>query len=143
LRGFLNEWELSDKDVEIVRRIVKDTVYEILDEKVWPTFCEFVNAQEAGIVAFKQRLKEAKNLWNPDKIKWEKAEGASGPYERSEDVNNPEFKALLKDLAAHNGRLTREGFFYWTFKNGATIGRKKRADVKAKPAAASAQQEQK
>jgi hypothetical protein len=39
-------------------------------------------------------------------------------------VNNPEFKALLKELARHGGRLTRNGWFYWTFKNGATVGRK-------------------
>jgi len=129
---------LNEKDIEIIRHIVKDTVYEILDEEVWPVLCELVNAQEAGIASFKQRLKEAKSLWDPAKIKWEKADGASGPYERSEDVNNPEFKAMLKDLAAHKGRLTKEGYFYWIFKNGATVGRKKRADVKTKPAAVSA-----
>jgi len=64
--------------------------------------------------------------WNPDKIKWEKAQGFKGEFERSEDVNNAEFKALLKDLASHNGKLSRNGFFYWTFKNGSTVGRKKR-----------------
>ncbi len=64
--------------------------------------------------------------WNPSKIKWRKAEGASGPYERSEDVNNLDFKALVKDLAAHGGKLTRDGTFYWLFKNGSTVGRKKR-----------------
>lgn len=64
--------------------------------------------------------------WNPSKIVWRKAEGTSGPYERSEDVNNLDFKALVKDLAAHGGKLTRDGTFYWLFKNGATVGRKKR-----------------
>ncbi|MEM2506597.1 MAG: hypothetical protein QXF61_06120, partial [Nitrososphaeria archaeon] len=64
--------------------------------------------------------------WNPDKIKWEKAQGFRGEFERSEDVNNSEFKALLKDLAQHNGKLTRNGWFYWTFRNGSTVGRKKR-----------------
>ena len=64
--------------------------------------------------------------WNPDKIKWEKAQGFKGEFERSEDVNNPEFKAMLKDLAQHKGKLTRDGWFYWTFKNGSTVGRKKR-----------------
>lgn len=63
---------------------------------------------------------------DPNKIKWEQTEGSSGPYERSEDVNSTDFKAMLKDLAAHQGKLTRDGFFYWTFKNGATVGRKKR-----------------
>lgn len=87
---------------------------------------EFLNAVETGIANARQILKEAKIGWNPDQIKWEQAEGSSGPYQRSEDVNNPEFKAMLKDLQAHGGRLTREGWFYWVFQNGTTVGRKKR-----------------
>ena len=65
--------------------------------------------------------------WDPNAIKWENAEGFKGEYERSEDVNNPEFKAMLKDLAQHGGKLTRNGMFYWVFKNGSTVGRKKRS----------------
>lgn len=65
-------------------------------------------------------------LWDPNKIRWEKAESRKGPYERSHDINNREFKAMLKDLAAHNGKLTRNGYFYWIFENGSTVGRKRR-----------------
>ena len=65
-------------------------------------------------------------VWNPSKIVWRRAEGASGPYERSEDVNSLDFKALVKDLVAHGRKLTRDGTFYWLFKNGTTVGRKKR-----------------
>jgi len=50
--------------------------------------------------------------WNPDKISWAKAQGAKGLFEKSEDVNNPEFKAMLRDLANHNGKLMRDGYFY-------------------------------
>ncbi|MEM3623552.1 MAG: hypothetical protein QXR76_07280 [Candidatus Bathyarchaeia archaeon] len=88
---------------------------------------DFLDAVEAGVSAAKQRIKEAKIGWNPDKIKWEDAEGSSGQYQRSEDFNNPEFKAMLKDLQAHRGKLTRNGYFYWIFKNGSTVGRKKRS----------------
>ncbi|MEM4481075.1 MAG: hypothetical protein QXG58_07585 [Candidatus Bathyarchaeia archaeon] len=103
----------------------------MLDVEVWDAIFELVNAFEAGILSFKKRLSEQKGvaenlLWNPEKIRWEPAEGQSGPYERSEDVNNPEFQAMLKDLARHKGKLTRNGWFYWTFKNGSTVGRKKR-----------------
>jgi len=87
---------------------------------------EFLNACEAGIEAARQRIKEKKSLWDASKIKWQEAEGSKGKYERSEDVSNTEFKAMLKDLASHNGKLSRNGFFYWTFQNGHTIGRKKR-----------------
>jgi len=64
--------------------------------------------------------------WNPDKIKWVQAEGTSGPYERSEDVDNPDFKAMLKDLADHKGKFQREGYFYWAFQKAGVVGRKKK-----------------
>ena len=78
---------------------------------------------------FAESEKESKfagPLWDSTKINWEQTEGSSGPYERSEDVNNLDFKAMLKDIAAHQGKLTRDGYFYWIFKNGVTVGRKKR-----------------
>ena len=93
---------------------------------------DFMNGVESGITAAKELYKERKELdedkstWDPDKIKWEEAQGASGPYERSEDVNSTDFKSLLKDLAQHNGKLSKEGYFYWLFQNGTTVGRKKR-----------------
>ena len=73
----------------------------------------------------KEKPKQQLN-WNPDKIKWERAQGFKGEFERSEDVNNPEFKELLKDLAQHAGKLSRDGWFYWTYRNGSTVGRKQR-----------------
>jgi hypothetical protein len=121
---------MNEEDLRLVKQIIKETVAEILDIEVWDAIFELVNGQEAGIAAFKQRLGAKKGVvqisWKQDKIRWEKAEGSSGPYERSEDVNNPEFKTMLKDLAVHGGRLTHEGWFYWVFKNGVTVGRKRR-----------------
>jgi hypothetical protein len=94
---------------------------------------DFLNGLEASCVKLRKQIEKLlgsevkpKWDWNPDVIKWEKAEGWKGDYEKSEDVNNPEFKAMLKDLAEHDGKLTREGLFYWVFKNGSTVGRKKR-----------------
>jgi hypothetical protein len=63
--------------------------------------------------------------YDTNKIKWEKSTGSKGEYERSEDINNLDFKAMLKDLAAHQGKLSRDGYFYWAFHNGYTVGRKK------------------
>lgn len=60
------------------------------------------------------------------KIAWTNAEGNKGPYQKSEDVNNPEFKRLLKALGEHKGSMTIGQDFLWTFQNGTTIGRKKR-----------------
>ncbi|MEM3153525.1 MAG: hypothetical protein QW629_02285 [Candidatus Bathyarchaeia archaeon] len=96
-------------------------------------FCDFLDGLEASVIRMKQQIaklvgveEKSKFSWNPDKIKWEKAQGSKGEFERSEDINNPEFKIMLKDLANHNGKLTRNGWFYWTFKNGSTVGRKRR-----------------
>lgn len=93
---------------------------------------DFLDGLEASIVKMKMQLNKlfgeakAKFSWNPDKIVWSEAEGSHGKYERSEDVNNPEFKEMLKDLASHNGKLSRNGFFYWSFPKSAIVGRKKR-----------------
>ena len=64
--------------------------------------------------------------WDTNKIEWREAEGSKGPYERSQHLNNAEFKKMLKDVQAHGGTLTRNGYFYWAFRNGSTVGRKKR-----------------
>lgn len=98
---------------------------EIVDSIV-----DFCNGLEALAVNLRRQVEGfssvvAERKWNPDKIKWRKAEGNRGPYERSEDANNLEFKAMLKDLQDHNGRLERGGWFYWVFKNGSIVGRKK------------------
>ena len=63
--------------------------------------------------------------WDPGKIPWIDAAGGKGPYQKSEDINNPEFKAILKDLGAHKGKLYKNGLFYWAFPSGATVGRKR------------------
>ena len=70
--------------------------------------------------------------WNPTQIKWEEAEGTKGKYERSDDVNNRDHKALVKDLAKHKGTLTHGAHFYWLFTNGTTIGRKPRSNIQRK-----------
>jgi hypothetical protein len=96
-------------------------------------FCDFLDSLEASVVKMKMQIAKLVGVvekqkwdWNPDVIKWVKAEGSKGEFEKSEDFNNPEFKKMLKDLAEHDGKLTRDGVFYWVFKNGSTVGRKKR-----------------
>lgn len=91
---------------------------------------DFCNALEAASVKLKHDLgaspEQVQWTWNPDKIQWTQQQGTRGPYEKSEDVNNPEFKAMLKDLQEHKGKLHRNGFFYWVFQSGSTVGRKKK-----------------
>ena len=97
-------------------------------------FADFLNGMESNIVKMKAQIEKLMGsrvwAWNPDKISWSKASGSKGEYERSEDANNLDFKAMLKDLADHKGNLSRDGVFYWIFKNGSVVGRKKRGGQK-------------
>ena len=71
-----------------------------------------------------------KPKWYSANIKWTEAEGSSGSYQRSEDVDSLDFKEALKDLAEHGGKLSRKEadgiYFYWKFQKSPIIGRKKR-----------------
>ena len=97
-------------------------------EEMFEIVLDLCSALEAAAVAAKQRMAKLVGVkaWDPAHVSWTRAEGSRGPYERSEDVNNREFKAMVKDLAAHGGRLTREGYFYWLFESGDIVGRKRR-----------------
>lgn len=65
---------------------------------------DFLNGLEASTVKMKMQIakligvydEKRKWSWNPNAIKWEKAQGAKCDFERSEDVNSQDFKALLK-----------------------------------------------
>src|SRR4030042_4736227 len=89
---------------------------------------DFCNALEAACINFRRRLGDTTgqhqtHSWDPGQIKWQQAAGEKGPYEFSEDVNSLQFKAMLQDLAEPTGVLSRDGWFYWTFKSGAEDGR--------------------
>lgn len=71
-----------------------------------------------------------KSTWDPSKIVWTEHEGSKGPYERSEDVNNPDFKSMLQDLQDHHGKMNREGRFYWIFPDGQVVGRTPKREKK-------------
>ena len=107
------------------------------EEKIAEVVVDFFNALEAACVNAKRQIgevylgktQETVGLtWDPTKISWTQKEGLKGPFEISEDINNPEFKAMLKDLADHKGKLSRKDgdrtVFYWVFQNGTTVGRK-------------------
>jgi hypothetical protein len=93
---------------------------------------DFSTALESACVSLKRNLADLLNVedkpfWDPSKITWEKAEGSKGEYEKANCVGNLDFENLVKDLQLHNGRLRREGMFYWLFEKTEqpTVGRKK------------------
>jgi len=94
-----------------------------------------INAIYEGLSFILSRIDEIEkaaqgdvDTWDPNKIKWIQTEGASGPYEKAEPqgLNGSDFHLMLKDVKAHSGKLTRQDYFYWVFKDQATVGRKKR-----------------
>ncbi|MEM3459201.1 MAG: hypothetical protein QXN36_01245 [Candidatus Bathyarchaeia archaeon] len=96
---------------------------------------DFLNGVEASVVKFRRQIEKLMGEAKPSvklpfdagKINWQKREGAKGEFEVSEDYNNPEHKALLKFLNEHaGGCVNSEGWFYWVYRNGSTVGRKKR-----------------
>jgi len=107
---------MTDEDVEILAE-------EIVD---------YCNAVESAAVKLKVQIgklfgsKEEKPSYEIEKIRWEQAQGSSGPYEKSVDVNSLDFKMLLADVQKHGGKMTVNGYFVWAFQNGSTLGRKKR-----------------
>ena len=78
---------------------------------------DFVSGIEAACVKLKMQID--KNFgpeiaeYDLEKISWFDAEGSSGPYQRSEDVNSQDFRALLKDLNKHEGKMQKDSFFIW------------------------------
>ncbi len=94
---------------------------------------DFCNAIEAACVNLRVKLGDKPTAtnskdrvwdWNPAKINWQSKTGAKGPFEMSNDPQSADYANMLNDLAGHQGKLNRDGYFYWTFSNGG-VGRKK------------------
>jgi hypothetical protein len=70
---------------------------------------------------------ELQTKWNPNTIKWSKLPGRPfSKYQLAAAENNQgnsDFDEMLKDLEAHQGCLTREGWFYWRFGEKKDVGR--------------------
>jgi hypothetical protein len=96
---------------------------------------DFLNGLEASCVKLRKQIEKLwgaeKPSWDPDGIKWSQEKGAKGPFEKSEDINSTDFKELIKDLNAQKGKLYRDGYFYWLYQSGSTVGRKLKGKAKA------------
>jgi hypothetical protein len=67
--------------------------------------------------------------YNPEKLNWIRTEGQKGPYERypafqQKPQPTADYVNLITDLKNHEGKLVRNGLFYWLWKDETTIGRK-------------------
>jgi hypothetical protein len=99
-------------------------------------FLDCLNGQEAMLVKLRMQIekltgskaspKGSVKSFDVSKIQWQKKTGEKGEFELSEDFNSLDHKALLMSLAKAGGCINIEGWFYWVFKNGSSIGRKNR-----------------
>ncbi len=95
------------------------------EENIVEALQRFVDALASAVQVLRRELgSSATWTWDPNKIKWVEAEGQKGPYERADPQTTEHFRSMLADLKAHNGTLTRDGLFYWVFRDQATAGRK-------------------
>ena len=73
-----------------------------------------------------QTPQQTETAYDMNKIKWEPKTGQKGPFEKTDDYNSLDYKALLRDLQSHTGKMRKNGYFLWIFQNGATIGKKRK-----------------
>jgi hypothetical protein len=65
-----------------------------------------------------------KSKYDLSKIKTERTEGPSGFYQKATEQDNEDYRNLVEDLKAHDGKLTRDGFWIWLFSDEKTVGMK-------------------
>jgi len=95
-------------------------------------FVEFlVKIRDAAAEALDKMTPEGvkEPYYNPENLKWIRASGPSGIYERfpapqQKPKPTADYINLVNDLKAHDGKLTHAGLFYWLFSDNETIGRK-------------------
>ena len=80
----------------------------------------------------RKRPTEKKDIpaYNPENLEWNIATGAKGEFQAypergKEPEKTADYTNLLDDIKQHNGKLFKNGQFYWLFENQITIGRKK------------------
>ena len=111
---------MSDKQLSLEQRV------DALEAKITiiGTGLSAILTELAGVGEAEQA--EAQAPVDLNRITWVEAEGPKGKFEKSEDINNPEFKKLVKTLAEHDGKMTISDDFVWLYRNGSTVGRKER-----------------
>ena len=128
----------EDKEnINRFKQIAREEAWQIVEEFVFPIIVDSVNADEAKAVSIKQQVKaivdsrqarpKIDSFADTEGIAFTWLMGTNGEYEKSEDFENPRFKALLTTLQAHQGKMTADGYFLWIFPDGRAIGRKKKA----------------
>ena len=127
---------LSEDDVRLVKRLVREAVYEVLETEVYEGFFSFLDAVEAGIANFKRQAASRKGVSvEPAAVKeetftclrFEPQKGARiGDYEVAyKEHNLPEhwnsaYNVLKQNNAHISNRYHGEGYqySYWLYGEG-------------------------
>jgi hypothetical protein len=125
---------MSKEELTATKQLIRQEVLEGLKDYVFPVILDMANAQEASAVSVKQQVKNMVEALEPrpktdgmadtEEIHWTAQTGTKGPYERSDDKDNPRHQALLKTLQTHQGAMRSGNYFLWIFDDHQTIGRK-------------------
>ena len=67
---------------------------------------------------------ETAKVWNVSGIGWNEASGTKGSYLKATKQTGQDYTNMLADLKGHDGKLTKNGEFYWLFSDNETVGRK-------------------
>ena len=70
-----------------------------------------------------QRRETTDMQFDLNKIQWQHSQGKSGPFERSVDRDNPEFKKVVNALLEQRTMVVN-GWYVWLFKDDETLGKK-------------------
>lgn len=107
-----------------------------MSEELLDAIMDFASGVEAAVAKLKkdiydlvQKADDARPLWDPANVKWERAEGDRGVYEKAVAEANDgvkDFENMVADLKAHGGKMRKGGYFYWLFEftDRPTVGRK-------------------
>ena len=127
---------MNEKDVLLVKKVVKETIYEILETEVYNRLFDLLDSVEAGIVAFKQQMAKQKGVVETPTavkeetftcLKFEPMKGVKiGEYEVAyKEQNLPEhwnsaFNVLKQSNATIAKRYHGEGYqyTYWLYGEG-------------------------
>lgn len=123
---------MDEKDVLFVRRIVKETVHEVLEIEFYDALFEMLGAFEVGIQSFKQQLGAKKGVAAVKEetftcLNFEVAKGDRiGEFEVASREKNSEaqwlhaYNILRQNNATINNRFQGEGYqnSYWLYGEG-------------------------
>jgi hypothetical protein len=124
---------LNEENVKLIRQMVKEAVYEILETEFYDAFFNLLDAFEAGIASFKRQLGSRKGVVAAVKeetftcLKFEQQKGNRlGEFEVAVKDKNPEaqwlhaYNILKQANATINNRYHGEGYAYsyWLFDEG-------------------------